>query len=84
MISTCSDFASILDVINLHDDRMNSFKSILKKSETMISHGCPVKLTVPLLLGVSASVALTAFEVKDDIDDATFDIPPHFSNYDNN
>ena len=49
---------------------MSNFRNLLKKSEEMLTHGCPVKVSVPLLLGVSASVALTAFEVRSDIDDA--------------
>ena len=64
----------IFDIIGMQDERMANFQSLLTRCQEILSHGCPVKISVPLLLGVSASVALTAFEVNNNIEDSKFDI----------
>ena len=69
-----SDLMPIFEIIGMQDERMANFQSVLSKSKDMLSHGCPAKISVPLLLGVSASVALTEFKVNDDIDDSLFEV----------
>lgn len=76
---TFKDLMPIFEIIGLQDERMESFQSLMRKSENMFTDGCPVKISVPIFLGVSASVSLPAFELDDNIDDSIFDIPSTYA-----
>ena len=68
----------IFEIIGLQDERMGSFQNLMSKSEAMFTDGCPVKISVPILLGVSVSVSLPAFELDESIEDSVFDIPSDY------
>jgi len=75
-----NEFIPVLEVIGVQDTRIEKFRNFLESGkDAFADDGFPVKTTIPIMLGISASITIQQLTMNPPMEEGIFAVPGDYA-----